>query len=219
MTLEELRAEVEAKLFDPASFGKDQIDGYINGCVEYIAGMVPLPSLKRIGSVNTVVGQNYVNIGESLDFSGHLKKVINPDSTDPTVYPDLERMYDDYTMDEDGDIEAVTLEGNILYYAKMPEETDALTLIYYTSPARLVRNSDTPSCIPVHCQRKLIVHGTLWMLFDEIENASELEGQKVKTREHYWNSFNSDNRDSGLNDLYRWLGRTRPHHISSVWDF
>ena len=218
MNLEEIRTEVEIKLFDPASYGPDQLNEYINSCLVYTAGVVSLPTLKRVGAVSTVLEQAYVNISESLTFSGHLKKVLKAEGQDPVVYPDLERLLDDYVLDQDGDVEAVALEGNILWYARTPEEAESLTLLYYTSPSRLIKNSDVPTDLPEHCHRKLMVHGTLWMLFDEIENASELEGQKIKTQEHFWHSFDEKNPVGGINLLRNWLARIRPHHISSVWN-
>ncbi|MFA5542464.1 MAG: hypothetical protein WDA47_01715 [Bacilli bacterium] len=169
--------------------------------------------------MSTVLDQAYVNISSSLSFSGHLKKVLISDSQDPVIYPDLERLLEDYTLDQVGSVEAVALEGNVLWYARIPEEAETLVLLYYASPSRLVKNGDVPIDIPAHCHRKLLVHGTLWMLFDEIENASELEGQKIKTRENYWLSFDSSNPTSGINELRYWLARVRAHHISSVWNY
>ena len=221
MNLEEIRTEVELKIEDP-SYGPDQINGFVNGCVKYAANLVSIPSLKRIGTVDTQTGQSWTSVssvGTPETFSGNLRRVKKANGTSPSIYPDLERLMDDYDMDSTGEVVAVTLEGNVLWYCHIPESTETLTLLYYVNPSLLVRNEDVPSDFPDHVHRKLFVHGTASMIFDEIENRSELEGEKVRTREHYWQAFEERNSESGINILRRWLARIRAHHISSVWDY
>ena len=221
MNLEELRVEVEIKVEDP-SYGPDRINNLINQCVRYAAGQVALPSLKRVGTVQTVANQAYVSITPVANyesFAGVLKRVRKADSNFPKVYPDVERLMDDYDMEAEGEVEGVALEGSILWYARIPTTSETLTLLYYVYPSLLVRNEDVPSNFPEELHLKLFGHGTAWMIFDEIENRSELEGQKVKTAEHYWQSFDEKNPQSGLNQLRVWLAKVRPHHISSVWNY
>ena len=223
MNLEEIRTEVELKVEDP-SYGPDQLDAFVNSCVQYAAALVSIPSLKRIGTVVTQEGESWVSLATGLTgngtFSGHLKKVKKENGVFPLVYPDLDRLMLDYSLDEEGEVIAVALEGSTLWYTKMPETTqETLTLLYYVNPSRLVKNADAPSDFPEHVHRKLFVHGTAYMVWDEIENRSELEGQKVKTTEHYWQSFDERNAESGVNILRRWMARIKSHHISSVWNY
>lgn len=224
MNLEELRAEVEIKVDDP-SYTPDQYNKYINDCIAYAAGLVSIPSLKRMGTVVTLQDQAWVNIASvssAMDsnraFNGILRRVKRSDGSFPAVYPDLERLMDDYDLDEEGDIDSVTLEGNNLWYHKIPESPETLTFLAYVNPSLLVRNEDIPTDFPEFLHWKLFVHGTAWKIFDEIEDRSELEGNKPRTTEHYWHSFDDKNRDSGINQLRGWLGRVKSHHISSMWD-
>lgn len=222
MNLEEIRGEVEIKVEDP-SYGADRLNSLINRCIKYSAAQVSIPSLKRIGTVVTQQGQSWTSllqVANQETFSGVLKRVKRENGDSPKIYPDIERLMDDYSMDELGEVEAVALEGSNLWYCKMPETTqETLTVLYFVNPSLLVKNEDIPSDFPEHVHWKLFVHGTAYMVFDEIENASEIEGDKVRTKEHYWQSFDTRNPDSGINAMRGWLAKINAHHISSVWDY
>jgi hypothetical protein len=221
MNLEEIRTEVEIKVEDP-SYGPDRLNGFINDCVRYAAGLVNLPTLKRIKTVDTVVSQSWVSVASVSSpetFSGVLRRVRKANSYFPTVYPDVERLMEDYDMESAGEVVAVALEGSTLWYANIPETSETLTLLLYVNPSLLKMNEDIPSDFPEHVHRKLFIHGSAWMVFDEIEDRSELEGQKVKTAEHFWQAFDEKNPVSGINLLHRWMAMTQPHHISSVWNY
>jgi len=218
MKLEAIRNEVE-NIVDDASFDADTIDGYINDTLALVAGQINLPSLKRIGTVDTVVSQAYTSLnGVSRSFSGVLRRVKKADGSEPTVYPDLERLMDDYyDMDAEGAVEAVTLEGSVLWYQKVPSIPETLTILYYENPSPLFKDEDEPSDFPAYLHRKLFVHGTAFIIFDKIEDG--VEGEKINAKSHYFHSLDSRNRDSGINKLREWLARTTPHHISSVWRY
>ena len=220
MNLEELVSEVEVMVEDP-SFGHDEIVNKINECVKMAAGLVSLPHLKRMGVVSTVLSQAWVSltsVGGSETFSGTLRFVKTSEDVIPTVYPTVEQMLTDYDMTSAGSIEAVALEGSTLWYYRIPETEEVLTIIYYVNPQILKMNEDIPSDFPEHIHRKLFAHGTASIIYDLIENTSEVEGKKVKTAEHHWQSFDERNPESGIMLLKRWLSKNKVHHISSMWN-
>ena len=217
MNLEAIRNEVE-NLVDDASYDADTIDRYINDTLAFAAGLVNLPSLKRIGSVETVVGQAFCSVVPAdSSFSGVLRRVKKSDGKEPRIYPDLERFMDDYAMDNEGAVEAVVLEGTVLWYQKIPATPETLTILYFENPSLLSKSADEPSDFPAHIHRKLFVNGTAFMLFDQIEDG--VDGDKVNTQSQFFHSFNEKNPDSGINRLREWLAKTQPHHISSVWRY
>ena len=217
MNLEAIRNEVE-NLVDDSSYDADTIDRYINDTLAFAAGLISLPTLKMIGVVDTVVDQAYTSIvGVDPDFSGVLRRVKKLNGNEPRIYPDLERFLDDYTMDNVGEVQAVCLEGSVLWYQKIPSTPETLTILYFKNPSPLSQDGDEPSDFPAHIHRKLFVHGTAYIIFDQIEDG--VEGDKVNTVSHFFHSFSSKNPDSGINKLREWLARTQPHHISSVWRY
>jgi hypothetical protein len=218
MKLEAIRNEVENLIDDP-SYDADTIDSYINHTLAFAAGQVNLPSLKRISTVATVVEQAYVSLlGVAPDFSGVLRRVKRANGDEPLVYPDLERLLDDYPeMDKEGAVEATTLEGSVLWYQKIPVSPETLTILFYENPSPLLKGEDIPSDFPVHTHRKLFVHGTAFMIFDQIEDG--IEGDKINSKQHFYHSFDERSRDSGITKLREWLARTTKHHISSVWRY
>lgn len=218
MNLEEMRDEVENLVDDP-SFDPDTIDSYLNQMLTYSAGLVNLPTLKRISTVDTIVGQAYASIsGLDGGFSGVLRRVKNDEGKEPRIFSNLESLLDVYpTMVEEGAVEAVALEGSTLWYQKIPLSAETLLLLYFQNPSTLVGGGDSPGDIPEHLHRKLLVHGAAYMMFDQIEDG--IEGEKVNTVHHFHQALNEDNKHSGIVKLREWVSRTSRHHISSVWRY
>lgn len=218
MNLEQIRREVENLVDDP-SYDSETIDQYINQALEYVAANVLLPTLRRIGVVSTVVNQAYSDIRSigSDSFSGILKRVIRSDGKFPQVYANLELFLDDYpTLDQEGDVEAVCLDGFTLWYQKIPAESSNLTVLCYINPSPLVDDKDTPPLdVPSHLHRKLFVNGASYMIYDQIEDG--IDGEKINTTSNFFHSFEERSPDSGITKLREWLGKRRAHHISSVW--
>jgi hypothetical protein len=84
---------------------------------------------------------------------------------------------------EQGDIEAVALEGTVLHYRRLPIDPQDLDLTYYAKPEPLTASeSSKPICIPEPLHYQLLVNLVLWDLYSEIEDG--IEGQKVNTEYH-----------------------------------
>jgi len=219
MKLKEIRTEVDI-LIDDDSYDSIAVDGYINQALAYTAGLIDLPSLKRIGTVTTVVDQAYANIlDEVSDFSvSRLKRVKTSDGGSPDVYASVWALMDNYpTMEEAGDVEAVAVEGNRLWYQKVPEAAETLVIGYMIEPSRLTLDDDEPEDIPEHLQRALLVHGTAWMIMDQKEE--NVDSQKFNTKSHFWLAFHEDNRSSGLCQLRAWVSRCRKNYSYGIWRY
>lgn len=212
MNLEELRDEVKIIIQDP-DYSDDSIDKYINQALSYTAGLVNLPDLKGIEAVDTVVSQNYVNLSTITGgFSGVLRRVVKEDIK---IYPTLEQMASDYLGDWDkvGEVEAVCLESNVLWYQKIPETAESLVLIVYKNPALLVEDEDVPSDLPTYLHKLLLVNGASFLIYNEIEDG--IEGEKMNTSVQFGFSFNEGNRHAGIVKLKEHFARRRVHHIMS----
>lgn len=217
MKLEHIRREVENLVDDP-SFDSETIDQYINQALEYTAAQVSLPTLKRVGVITTEIGQAYSDIRSIGDeaFSGILRKVVRYDGKFPQVYSNLELFIDDYpTLDQEGDVEAVCLDGFTLWYQKIPSTATNLTLVYYVNPSPLTKDEDEPTDIPSHLHRKLLVNGSSYLIYDQIEDG--VDGEKINTTNNFFHSFEERSPDSGITKLKEWIGKRRVHHISSIW--
>jgi hypothetical protein len=216
MKLLEIKTEL-SNLVQDASFSGDTLDSYINQAILYAGANVDLPHLKRIDTVDTIVSQAYTTLtGLTGGFSGKLRKVKDSDGNPITIYSNLELLMDEYpTMVEEGEVEAVALEGYTLWYQKIPEAAETLTCLYYRDPTTLSKNDDIPSDFPAHLHRNLFVHGAAWMVYDQIED--DEEGGKVNTKSQFWLSFDETSRHSGITKLREWIGKTRRHNISSSW--
>lgn len=219
MKLKEIRTEIDI-LIDDDSYDAIAVDGYINQTLAYVAGLIDLPSLKRIGTVTTVTGQAYANIlDEVSDFSiSRLKRVKTSEGGSPDVYASLWAMMDNYpTMDEEGDVEAVAVEGNRLWYQKIPEAAETLVIGYMIEPSRLVLDDDEPDDIPDYLQRALLVHGTAWIIMDQKEE--HIDSQKFNTKSHFWLSFDENNKSSGIVHLRSWVSRSRKNYSYGIWRY
>ena len=210
MNLEEIRDEVKIIIQDP-DYEDDDIDKYINQALSYAASLVNLPDLKAIELVDTVVSQNYVNLSTITGgFSGVLRRVVKEGVK---IYPTLELMAIDYvdSWDDEGEVEAVCLEGNILWYQKIPTSAESLILVLYKNPSVLEDDEDIPSDIPSSLHKLLLVNGASYFIYNDIEDG--IEGEKINTSVQFGFSFNENNKHSGIMKLKEHFGRRRIHHI------
>jgi len=210
MNLEEIRDEVKLLVQDDG-FGDESIDGYINQSLLDCTSQLHLPALKRIDTVVTSTSTAYVSVS-ALEggFSGRLIRVYNSDGEEVEIVSSLELLMDDYgNLTEDGDLEKCCLEGNVLWYAKVPAVAETLTLLYFKNVDLLVSDGDSPDDIPEFCHRPLLVHGAAWMMFDVFEDG--LDGQKVNMMSH------RGLYENGIMKVREWLGRNNRHYISSCW--
>lgn len=212
----EIRTEIE-NLIQDDSFSTDILNGYINQSIMYAGAQVDIPELKGIDTVDTALEQTYATLSNLTGgFSGKLRRVKNADGDSIEIFSDLALLLDEYpTMDEEGDVEAVALEGSTLWYQKIPSEAETLTCLYYKDPTTLSTESSIPSDFPMHLHRQLFVHGAAWIIYDQIEDG--FEGEKVNTKGQFWLSFDERNRHSGIVKLREWIGKTRRHNISGSW--
>lgn len=212
----EIRTEIE-NLIQDSSFSETTLNAYINQAILYAAAQVDIPELKRIDTVQTVLGQAYTTLaGLTGGFSGKLRRVKDSEKNHIAIASDLALTMDVYPlMAEEGDVEVVALEGSTLWYQKIPAEVMTLTCLYFRDPAVLSADGEAPSDFPIHLHRQLFVHGSAWKIFDQIEDG--VEGEKVNTKGQFWQSFDERNRHSGIVKLREWIGKTRRHNISSSW--
>ena len=211
----EIRTEVENIVQDP-SYTTETLNGYIDQCILYAGALVDIPELKRIDTVDTVLSYAYVALTSLTGgFSGKLRRVRDADGDNITIFANLDLLMDEYDMDEVGDVEAVALEGSTLWYMKIPEAVETLTALYYRNPATPSTDEDSPSDFPVHLHRDLFVHGTAWIVYDQIED--DVEEAKANATSQFWQSFDERNRHSGITKFREWLAKTRRHNISSSW--
>lgn len=212
----QLRTEIENIIQDD-SFSETTLNEYIEQAILYAGANADIPELKRIGTVDTIPEQAYTSLSSLTGgFSGKLRRVKNADGDAIEIFSDLALLMDEYpTMNEEGEVEAVALEGSTLWYQDIPAEAETLTCLYYKNPAVLSLDTESPSDFPEHLHRHLFVHGAAHIIYDQIEDG--IEGEKVNTKAQFWLSFDERNRHSGIIKLREWVSRIRRHNISSSW--
>lgn len=215
MDLEAMQDAV-VDIIQDASYTVANITVFINQAIQEAAMQIDLPVLKRIGTVDTVVDQNYALLTSvDANFSG---KGITLLSDDIIIYSDLRLLMQEYLdgMDAAGDVEAVCQEGNRLWYQKIPAVAETLNLIYYLNPPLLTEDANIPSDFHESLHFNLFVHGACYQIFNEIEDG--IEGEKVNTAYHFNLSFNPDSKVSGITKLKEFLAKNNRHYITSVWN-
>jgi hypothetical protein len=212
----QIRTEIENIIQDD-SFSTTTLNEYIDQAILYTGANVDIPALKGIDTVDTVLSQAYTTLsGLTGGFSGKLRRVKDSNKNHISIASDLGLIMDTYPlMAEEGDVEVVALEGSTLWYQKIPTEVMTLTCLYYRNPAILSSDTESPSDFPTHLHRQLFVHGSAWIIYDQIEDG--VDGEKVNTKSHFWHSFDERNRHSGIVKLKEWIAKTRRHNISSSW--
>ena len=217
MKLVDIRKEV-ANIVDDSSYAPDEIDSYINEAVQYTAGVVKIPALKRVGTVTFTADAYTVSLATMTDeLIGKITFAVLANGKELSILNGVEEMLMFYpTLDSLGYPDSVALENQLLWYQPMADTTGMI--VYYTRPASLTRDADEPTDFPAHLHRKLFVHGAAWMIFDQIEDGLEQE-KKVNTQSQFYHSFSEDNKHSGIVKLREWIAMNRVHHISSTWRY
>lgn len=218
MKLEAIRKEV-ANIVDDNSFNAEDIDRYINEAIGYAAGLVRLPALKRVGTVSLLSSAYSVSLAglTSGEMIGKITYAVLSNGAEPIILNSVEELLAEYPkLDEVSQPLHIAQEHYTLWYHPMGDYT--ATLVYYTRPSLLSKNSDEPTDFPEFLHRKLFVHGAAWMMFDQIEDGIENE-KKVNTQSQFFHSFSEMNKESGITKLREWIGLNRIHHISSTWRY
>jgi hypothetical protein len=209
MKLEQMIKEV-ARLVDDQYYDPITIQEYLNKALSMCALDIDIPEFKRIGTVKTSTGQAYVYLSEQItNFGGRVRRV-KYDGADVKVFSNLDAMMDQYEdMSESGDVEAVAVEGRILWYAKIPETESTLLILFFINPEPLVpRVLEELPWMPEECQRKIICGGAASLIWAELEE--EDSGQPLAKRYSavYY---------EGIYQFRQWISRNRPNLTYSHW--
>jgi hypothetical protein len=210
MNYSELQRELKAIIMDQSPKILLMVPDLINEAVQNIAEEVKFPELKQVSSVTTSISTYYVNMPAT--FSSRLKYAGNSDGEYTVLDGGVEELIRLFpTLAETGDIQYVTLEGNILYYQPIPTVAETITCIGYHVPATLVNDTDTPSFIPEWLHRESIVNTAAILAYNSIEDG--VEGDKVNTKVFMGLA------EVGLNKVRAYISRRRPVVSTSNWSY
>jgi len=211
MQLSILRDEVQVLLQD-TSILDSTIDSTINEVIREVADRVILPGLKTVFSVLTTESQNYTTLSSTVQ-----QKILYAAlSTEPktalrvvSVLEELFSLFGDIT--EEGDVHSICLEGNNLWYTKVPAAVATLLVVGYTVHPTLTLDADTTEHIPAGFHRDILIHGAAAKQYEKIEDGME-EEEKTNTI-HHTIKF-----EGGLQKLREWLATKRRHQMRSPYN-
>lgn len=174
---------------------------------------VEIPSLKKMGMFTTSTTDPYAPLdGVASNFGGKVLAVGEPGLI--KVYAQLEDLYTDYyPLNKVGDVEAVCVTGNSVWYQGIPEVATNIMCILQSDPPVVEDTEEEDPEIPIipeAFQRRLIVHGVAAFLYDNIEDG--VDGAKVNTE-------NSKRELAmGIQKWLEFLGQRRHHIKTSHWN-
>ena len=203
-----LQDEVEILVDDPSEEILGRIPSVVNEAISYIANepSLILPSLKSIHTAETIPGQAWVTLptqgtGKIMHCTAHRVpcRISN-------VLEDLLKSYP--SLDSEGDVVDVALEGSVLWYQGIPTMATPLLILYYKSPVELVFDADIPADIPPHLHRETIVRKAASILYDFIEDGEEKKFNTLVQDGFY---------ERGKDKLLAFLASRRRGQGTSVW--
>ncbi len=209
MKLEQMKKEVK-RLVDDQYYDPITLQEFLNKAVNMCAFDIDIPEFKRVATIETVADEAYTYLNEQIpQFGGRVRRV-KYDGADLKVYSSLDELLDNYeNLTDEGDIEAIALEGRILWYAKIPETVASLLLLYFINPDPLVAKvNEELAWLPEACQLKIICHGAASLIWYEIEE--EDSGQPVANRHRAIY-------EEGIIDFKQWISRNRQNLTYSHW--
>ncbi len=152
---------------------------FLNDALNFIALNKKLAALEASDTVSCTTDSSSVALPD--DYMHGLYHVSDGAKRigDPAHYHDFARfLRRNPDLANEGGVKEVCVNGDSLYYAN--REAIDLTVRYFKTPTELAKRGDTPSCIPAHLHRRLLVNYVCWQIFDEIEDG--IDDPKTNTQ-------------------------------------
>ncbi len=128
------------------------------------------------------------------------------------MYSSLDDLYNDYyPLTTEGDVEAVYVAGNTIWYQNIPTVATDVLCILQDDPPQISLGTDIIPVIPEFLQRKIVAHGVAGWLYDAIEDG--VDGNKN-------NTMNSKSEFAdGIQKWKEFIGSRRQHNKTSHWKY
>lgn len=177
-TGQDLVDKVRGKIQDDSYTTDDILDRFNQGLGE-LAGDFLLPDLETWLTVTTDASHPFIDL--PADYQKHLKNCHSVTSAMPIkIYGSLQQLYAPFRIhDQNGRVIGVAVHGRRLYYQRIPQSTELLTIDYYRYPERILTRNQKPTCLPPHLVEPLLVAYACKEIFAEIEDG--IEGPQVNT--------------------------------------
>ncbi|MBU4317089.1 MAG: hypothetical protein KKF30_07425 [Proteobacteria bacterium] len=185
ITIKEISAEVLGIIQDN-SYNDTDILRLCNNALTEISGIILLPELQAEDTVDTVAGVNHTALPS--DFQRNLFYCYSEaNNRRVRVYSDFRKILSMVgVIDQPGYAFGVAVRGGNLYYQRVPGTAETLQIHYYRNPTALISIDDSPSCLPVHLARPLLVNYCCLELFSLLEDG--MDGKAPNT-ERYTSRF------------------------------
>ena len=211
MTFRELISELVLLVDSGTEEIDDKAPSYINEALVAItqAPALILPSLKTVGTIDTVLGQNYVTFTTGYD-SQLRRAYVNGNKI--SVKNSLETLFDKYNGDinKEGSVEAIALEGNILWYCNTPSVVETITFLGVKKPDLLIQPTDENLDIPSHLHRWTILPYAAELMFKELEQGEEEKAVNTSVQKETW--------EQGVQKLRYWVTARTQNKAMGIWD-
>lgn len=219
MTLQEILDEIYLLVKDDSFFTPEDGEEIpaamvrrINEAIAFACSQpgIEIPSLKKMGQFTTVLGEAQTTVdGLSSNFAGRILAVGDP-ADSIKVYSSLDDLYADYyPLTTEGDVEAVYIAGNVIWYQNIPTAATDILCILQDDPPQITLGTDQIPVIPEFLQRKIVAHGVAGWLYDAIEDG--VDGNKANTTNSKMEFAD------GIQKWKEFLGSRRQHTKTSHW--
>lgn len=207
MTTSDIIADVTAKVQD-SSFTSAAILALINEARYFIAANVDLPALRTSTEIETTSSDSEADLPDDyhrdIFWVGSEEQGCRIGDRQGDYYNLL--TFDEVYPITEGNIEAVCVDGSVLKYRGMADDT--LTIKYYKVPTTITDTDDSPDELPAHLQRPLLSAYCCREIFSSIEDG--IEGAKVNTS--YWEAQFA----KSMGALNAWVSRNKPREPKRI---
>jgi hypothetical protein len=172
MNLGELRQELALIVQDPSL--EEHYDRWLNESIQRLAMEFDLPSLKRLDPLPfSVVSTAWYRQAPEI-FQKKLFRCYNATGSPVAILERLEELERlDWDHDEAGDHIshiAVLEQGDVKQIAYYPKADETVQLWFYEKPALLVKDGDSPACIPREYHGPVIIPDVVVKNFELLQD-------------------------------------------------
>lgn len=180
MEVENLIIEVQEVVQDE-KYDSSWVLGVFNDALNSIATSCRIPGLQSAGDVVALAAENHVDMPATyLHDLYAATSVTYPRGL--IIAPNLKELIANELCDQTGVVQLVTVDGPILNFRPIPEETETLTLYFYAKPTALQHGDLFPDYIPEIIQKDIFVNYALNSAYLQIEDG--IDGRIPNTQKY-----------------------------------
>lgn len=165
------------------SFADVDVLGYINEGLATVAGLVPLPRLETLTTVEADPAEESIPLPE--DFLVHLRYAYSLVTRRKLlILSNLVRLREATSRHDAGSVKRVAVSGDRLFYSPSPPSYEQIEIVYHRKPPEYAGGEDEQDIMPEHIGPRILLAYACRKMYA----VTEAKAQEHKENFAYWDA-------------------------------